>query len=173
MFRKLVIAFVTAVAAILETAADAIAATLPPPAADSPRLRVVASGEVMPQGCPSCHRLRVNPGPRRQVSGAQPRAVMAGLVPAAGGAPGSNRKDETMARTPPIPAGQPLDATRKAAGQVVTLAGAEAVAVQVAASLTLAALLRPLIPAARAMAGLASALGHRLPLRPLRSSRWW
>ena len=39
-----------------------------------------------------------------------------------------------MAQTLPIPAGQPLDATRKAAGQVVTLAGAEAVAVQAAAS---------------------------------------
>ena len=44
MFRKLVIAVITAVAAILEAAADAIAATLPPPAADGPRLRVVASG---------------------------------------------------------------------------------------------------------------------------------
>jgi len=42
MFRKFVIAVIIAVAAILETAADAIAATLPPPAADSPRLRVVA-----------------------------------------------------------------------------------------------------------------------------------
>ena len=72
-----------------------------------------------------------------------------------------------MAQTLPIPAGQPLDATRTAAGQVVTLAGAEAVAVQAAASLTLAALLWPLIPAARAMAGLASALGEWLPLRPL------
>ena len=72
-----------------------------------------------------------------------------------------------MAQTLPIPAGQPLEATRKAAGQVVTLAGAEAVAVQAAASLTLAALLWPLIPAARAVAGLASALGPWLPLRPL------
>ena len=72
-----------------------------------------------------------------------------------------------MAQALPIPAGQPLDATWKAAGQVVTLAGAEAVAVQVAASITLAALLWPLIPAARAMAGLASALGQQLPLRPL------
>ena len=72
-----------------------------------------------------------------------------------------------MAQTLPIPAGQPLDATRKAAGQVVTLAGAEAVAVQAAASITLAALLWPLIPAAHAMTGLASALGQRLPLRPL------
>ena len=72
-----------------------------------------------------------------------------------------------MARTRPIPAEQPLDATRKAAGQVVTLAGAEAVAVQAAASITLAALLWPLIPAAHAVAGLASALGQWLPLRPL------
>ena len=70
-----------------------------------------------------------------------------------------------MAQT--LPAGQPLDATRKAAGQVVTLAGAEAVAVQAAASITLAALWWPLIPAAHAMAGLASALGPWLPLRPL------
>ena len=72
-----------------------------------------------------------------------------------------------MARTLPIPAGQPLEATRKAAGQVVALACAEAVAVQAAASITLAALLWPLIPAARAVAGLASALGQQLPLRPL------
>ena len=72
-----------------------------------------------------------------------------------------------MAQTVPVPAGQPLEATRKAAGQVITLAGAEVVAVQVAASITLAALLWPLIPAARAVAGLASALGQRLPLCPL------
>ena len=71
-----------------------------------------------------------------------------------------------MAQAPPIPAGQPLEATRKAAGQVVALAGAEVVAVQVAASMTLAALLWPLIPAAHAMVGLASALGQRLPLCP-------
>ncbi len=38
---------------------------------------------------------------------------------------------------------------------------------QAAASITLAALLWPLIPAAHAVAGLASALGQRLPLRPL------
>ncbi len=44
MFRIFIIAVITTMAAILETAADAIAATLPPPAADSPRLRVVASG---------------------------------------------------------------------------------------------------------------------------------
>ena len=72
-----------------------------------------------------------------------------------------------MTRTPPIPAGQPLDATRKAAGQVVTLAGAQVVAVQAAASITLAALLWPLIPAAHAVAGLATALGQRLPLHLL------
>jgi glutamate---cysteine ligase / carboxylate-amine ligase len=72
-----------------------------------------------------------------------------------------------MARTVPISAEQPLDATRKAAEQLVTLAGAEVAAVQVAASFTLAALLWPLVPAARAVAGLASVLGQRLPLRPL------
>ena len=55
-----------------------------------------------------------------------------------------------MARTPPLPAGQPLDAVRTAAGQVVTLA----------------ALLWPLIPASRAVAGLADALGQWRPLRP-------
>ncbi len=73
-----------------------------------------------------------------------------------------------MARTLPISTGQPLDATRKAAEQVVTVAGAEAVAtVQVTASITLAALLWPLIPAAYAVTGLASALGQRPPPRPL------
>ena len=76
-----------------------------------------------------------------------------------------------MARTRPIPAEQPLDATRKAAGQaagqVVALAGAEAVAVQAAASFTLAAVLWPPVAAAHAMAGLASVLGPWLPLRPL------
>ena len=77
-----------------------------------------------------------------------------------------------MARTRPIPAEQPLDAAWKAAGQVVTLAGAEAVAVQAvavqaAASFTRAALLWPPIPAAHAVAGLASALGPWLPPRPL------
>ena len=72
-----------------------------------------------------------------------------------------------MAQTLPIPAGQPLDATRTAAGQVVTLACAEAVAVQAAASITLAALLWPLIPAAHAMADLADALDQWRPLCPL------
>src|SRR5271165_4567140 len=78
----------------------------------------------------------------------------------------NDRKDQTMAQALPISAGQPLDATRKAAGQVVALAAAEAVAVQAAASITLAALLWPLIPPAHAVAGLASALGPWLPLRP-------
>ena len=77
----------------------------------------------------------------------------------------NDRKDETMARTSPIPPEQPPDATGKAAGQVVTLAGAQAMAVQAAASITLAAL--PLIPPAQAVAGQASALGQRLPLHPL------
>ena len=72
-----------------------------------------------------------------------------------------------MAQALPISAEQPLDAIRTAAGQVVTLAGAQAVAVQAAASITLAALLWPLIPAAHAAADLASALGPWLPLRPL------
>ena len=71
-----------------------------------------------------------------------------------------------MAQALRLPAGQPLEATRKAAGQVLTLACAEAVAVQAAASITVAALLWPLIPAARAAADLASALGPWLPLRP-------
>jgi len=61
-----------------------------------------------------------------------------------------------MARTAPVSTGQPLDATWKAAGQVVTVAVGEAVAVQVAASVTLAALLWPLIPAARAVVVLAA-----------------
>jgi len=71
-----------------------------------------------------------------------------------------------MARTLPICAGQPPDPARTAAGHVAALAGAQAAAVQAAASLTLTALLWPLIPAARAVAGLAGALGQRLPLRP-------
>src|SRR5512135_2361005 len=67
-----------------------------------------------------------------------------------------------MAQTRPIPAGQPLDAAWKAAGQV----GAEAVAVQ-AVSFTRAALRWPPVSAARAVAGLAGALGPWLPPRPL------
>ena len=73
-----------------------------------------------------------------------------------------------MARTRPIPAEQPLGAAWKAAGQVGAEAvAAQAVAVQAAASFTLAAVLWPPISAAHAMAGLASVLGQRLPLRPL------
>ncbi len=73
-----------------------------------------------------------------------------------------------MARTLPIPAEQPLDAAWKAAGHVGAEAVAvQAVAVQAAASFTLAAVLWPSISAAHAVAGLASALGPWLPLRPL------
>ncbi|MGA2827176.1 MAG: glutamate--cysteine ligase [Streptosporangiaceae bacterium] len=79
----------------------------------------------------------------------------------------TTESDEIMARPLPIPTEQPLDATWKAAGQVVTLAGAEAMAVQAAASITLTALLWPPISAAHALTGLASALGQWLPLRPL------
>jgi hypothetical protein len=71
-----------------------------------------------------------------------------------------------MGRTVPISAGQPPDTTRTAAGQVVTLAAAQAAAMQAAASLTLAALLRPLIPAARAGRRPASAPGQWLPPCP-------
>ena len=59
MFRKLAIAVITAVVALLETVADAITATLPPPAADSPRLRVVAPVRL----CPRLH----SAGPTGQV----------------------------------------------------------------------------------------------------------
>jgi len=69
-----------------------------------------------------------------------------------------------MTPTVPVQAGQPLEETRKAAGQAVTLAVAEVAAVQAAASVMLAALLWPLIPAARAVAGLASVLGQQRPL---------
>ena len=71
-----------------------------------------------------------------------------------------------MARTPPIPAQQPPDATRTAAGHVAAVAAVQA-AVQAAVSVTLAALVWPLIPAARAAGGLASALDQRPLLRPL------
>ena len=71
-----------------------------------------------------------------------------------------------MGRTVPISAGQPPDTTRTAAGQVVTLAAAQAVAMQAAASRTLAALLRPLTRAARAVAGQAGPLGRWLPPCP-------
>ena len=61
MFRKLAIAVITAVVALLETVADAITATLPPPAADSPRLRVVTPGRLC-LGCASYHSFRANIG---------------------------------------------------------------------------------------------------------------
>jgi hypothetical protein len=56
MFRKLAIAVITAWAALLETVADAIAATLPPPTVGSPRLRLVATGRLC-LGFSSRHRL--------------------------------------------------------------------------------------------------------------------
>ena len=77
-----------------------------------------------------------------------------------------------MAQALPIPAEQPLDATRTAAGQVVTLACAEAVAVQAAASMTLAALLWPLIPVAHAMAGRPARWASGCRYARSRSSRW-
>ena len=49
MFRKLLISVLTAWAALLETVADAIVATLPPLTADSPRLRVVAPVRLCPR----------------------------------------------------------------------------------------------------------------------------
>jgi hypothetical protein len=65
MFRKLAIAVITAWAALLETVADAIAATLPPPAAASPRLRVVATGRL-------CLRLLIVSPPPRLAANAGP-----------------------------------------------------------------------------------------------------
>ena len=74
MFRKLAIAVITAWAALLETVADAIAATLPPPAADSPRLRVVAPGRL-------CLRLLiVSPPPCRPRRTATPWRGNAGCL---------------------------------------------------------------------------------------------
>ena len=87
MFRKLVIAVITAWAALLETVADAIVATLPPPAADSPRLRVVASGRLSLRprlmSPPACQ----SPARAARSAADWPRAVMAGPAPAAEGAP--------------------------------------------------------------------------------------
>lgn len=83
MFRKLAIVVITAVAAILETVADAITATLPPPTADSPRLRVVASGRL-------CLRLRIvspppcQSRPRREASAGADEAVRRAAADAAG-----------------------------------------------------------------------------------------
>ena len=64
MFRRFVIAFIVTMAAILESAADAIAATLPPPDTDRPRLRVVASGMLCVRGAPG-RRGGPRPGPPR------------------------------------------------------------------------------------------------------------
>ena len=74
MFRKLVIAVITAWAALLETVADVIAVTLPPPAADSPRLRVVASGRL-------CLRLRIVSPPPCQSRPAPPGQRRTGRAP--------------------------------------------------------------------------------------------
>jgi hypothetical protein len=59
MFRKLLIAVIATMAALLETMADAIAATLPPPAPDRPRLRVAASGRL----CPGCSSVTASVSP--------------------------------------------------------------------------------------------------------------
>ncbi len=67
MFRKLAIAVITAWTALLETVADAIAATLPPPAAGSPRLRVVAARRL-------CLRLLIVSPPPRLAANAGPGA---------------------------------------------------------------------------------------------------
>ena len=85
MFRKLVIAVITAVAALLETVADAITATLPPPAADSPRLRVVASGRLCLRlrivSPPPCRRRTRQAGQRTRPAGPMTELVPAGLLP--------------------------------------------------------------------------------------------
>ena len=69
MFRRLVIAVITGWAAILETVADAIVATLPPLAADSPRLRVGAPGRLCLRllivSPPPCQPRPAPPGQRR------------------------------------------------------------------------------------------------------------
>ena len=101
MFRKLAIVVITAVAALLETVADAITATLPPPAADSPRLRVVAPGRlclrlrvISPLPCQyRPHRRGHQPGPRRGRRGpsAEPRPT------------------PTLRRAPPRPGSQTPD----------------------------------------------------------------
>jgi hypothetical protein len=61
MFRKLVIAVITAWASILETTADAIAATLPPPAADRPRGAGGRAREAVPA---AAHRVTAKAGLR-------------------------------------------------------------------------------------------------------------
>ena len=137
------------------------------PAADLPL--TPAPGISAAQGCPARISPRL-PGPllRPPVTRSLPVPLAADSRRVL-----NDRKDETMAPTPPIPAEQPLDAAWKAAGQAgaeavaVQAVAVQAVAVQAAASLTRAALLWPPVPAARAMVGLASALGPWLPPRPL------
>lgn len=89
MFRKLLIAVITAAAALLETVADAITATLPPPTVDSPRLRVAVPRrlchQLPPVSPPACQR-PPPPGQRRRIGcgnprRAQPVAALAGMVP--------------------------------------------------------------------------------------------
>ncbi len=75
MFRKLAIVVITAVAALLETLADAITATLPPPAADSPRLRVVAPGRLFAL---SRHPDKTNLGYSAKRSGSAEARIMPG-----------------------------------------------------------------------------------------------
>ena len=101
MFRKLAIAVITAWAALLETVADAIAATLPPPAADSPRLRVVATGRL-------CLRLLIVSPPPRLAANAGPgpspsplRTFAAVGHPPAGLALELTGQARTAALTPP------------------------------------------------------------------------
>ncbi len=88
MFRRLVIAVITAWAAILETVADAIVATLPPPAADSPRLRVVAPGRlclrllmgVTASVSASAWRRQVSGGPAARPSWGPDQSQAAGVI---------------------------------------------------------------------------------------------
>ena len=86
MFRKLVIAVITAWAALLETVADAIEATLP-----LPPLTVPGCGWLRPggyaSGCSSCHSLTTArlplsaPGHRAGASGpASSRTALRGPV---------------------------------------------------------------------------------------------
>jgi len=101
MFRKLAIVVITAVAALLETLADAITATLPPPTADTPRLRVVAPGRL-------CLRLRVISPLQCQYRphwrGHQPRPAPGQMRPSA-----EPRPTSTLRRAPPRPGSQTPD----------------------------------------------------------------
>jgi len=79
MFRKLLIAVITAAAALLETVADAITATLPPPTIDSPRLRVAVPRrlchQLPPVSPPACQRPPPPGQRRRTAAGTPPRAA--------------------------------------------------------------------------------------------------